>query len=136
MASYYKHEVVSMTPAYTRADAPDTWGLGLPFVYDLKKHRTVYVNTSSALMLGFSPADVEVLRTNLFGALVHPEDQDPVSAELAQWGALTPGQERSVAYRIATPRGGTRRLACHITIVAQPNGEPRLAVGVAHRLAA
>ena len=47
---------------------------GIIYIYDMQRRESIYLNSSVETVLGYSPAEVKALGTQLVDKLVHPED--------------------------------------------------------------
>lgn len=49
------------------------------YIYDLEKHQNVYANKNIAVVLGYTPSEIQDMGNTLFEQLMHPEDKPKVA---------------------------------------------------------
>jgi PAS domain S-box-containing protein len=106
------------------------------YVYDLVTRRTVYETRSIALQLGYSPAEAEALRPNVFARLLHPDDRAVLDA---QWEnrrhAAT--EVSTFSYRLRHRDGADRWFTSRELVFARDaDGTPTQILGITHDITA
>ncbi|MEN9234703.1 MAG: PAS domain-containing protein [Gloeomargarita sp. GMQP_bins_25] len=102
------------------------------YVYDLEQQRNVFINPEIELVLGYTPAEIQALGSELFTRLVHPEDLPIIQANIARLLDPQLTGEVRVEYRMRTKAGEWRWLLSRDRIFKRnEQGEPQQVLGIA-----
>jgi PAS domain S-box-containing protein len=103
---------------------------GFLYVYDLILGRNVYISPQITEMLGYTPAEIQAMGTELFKQLMHPEDYKQLPAYQEQLKQARDGEVLSFEYRMRHKKGEWRWL-CDRNKVSKrtPEGLPHLIIG-------
>ncbi len=77
-------------------------------VYSLEKQERIYTNHSLGELLGYPPAEIELMGDRMPQLLTHPEDPDPVTALLTAATLLEDGDVGELVGRMRHRDGGWR----------------------------
>ena len=72
----------------------------LIYIYDLIKHRNVYANQEIVEFLGYRPEQIEMMGSNLFSNLLHPDDFDLVTNNHSKIRNASGNDRFEVEYRM------------------------------------
>ncbi|WP_088889029.1 PAS domain-containing protein [Leptolyngbya ohadii] len=89
---------------------------GLLYVYDVIEQRNVYINQQIEDVLGYSPAQIEALHSNLFTEIFHPADLAIVAEHQAQLNYTQPNEVLECEYRMRSVNGEWRWLLSRDTV--------------------
>jgi PAS domain S-box-containing protein len=70
------------------------------YIYDLEKHQNVYANKNIALVLGYTPSEIQHMGNTLFEQLMHPEDKPKVTQFHQQLIDASDTEIRDIEYRM------------------------------------
>ena len=73
---------------------------GIIHVYDLEKQSSIFVNQNIALVLGYSPEEVEAMGENIVPTLMYPEDFARLPAHIERVRALRDNEIADFEYRM------------------------------------
>lgn len=75
------------------------------YIYDLVEQRNIYVNRQIAVVLGYSPAQIQAMGSDLFGNLVHPDDLPRLLERVEQCAVAKDEDVLEVEYRMQHANG-------------------------------
>ncbi|MCS6781731.1 MAG: PAS domain-containing protein [Gloeomargarita sp. SKYBB_i_bin120] len=102
------------------------------YVYDLENQRNIFVNPEIEQVLGYSPAEIQAMGSELFNRLVHPEDMPVIEANISRLLHPQTTGEVMGEYRMRTKSGEYRWLLSHDRIFkCNEQGQPQHILGVA-----
>ncbi|WP_448571570.1 PAS domain-containing protein [Trichothermofontia sp.] len=106
--------------------------LAILYIYDLVANRNVYVNAQVEAVLGYSPAEVQAMGSELFPTLVHPDDLPGQWVSYQRCFNLQDGEMLETEYRMRHKQGEYRWLLSRDRILNRTeSGAPRQILGVA-----
>ncbi|OLP18873.1 hypothetical protein BST81_08120 [Leptolyngbya sp. 'hensonii'] len=102
------------------------------YLYDLQLDRNIYVNREIGIILGYNPEEVQAMGSNMFQALVHPDDLSRLRAYYAQIYAAQDGDILELEYRMHHANGEWRWLHSRDAVFSRDaNGQVRQTIGTA-----
>ncbi len=102
------------------------------YIYDLVDQQNIYVNRQISVVLGYSPAEIQAMGSNLFGNLVHPNDLPRVVAQLEQCLTANDGDWVEIEYRMRHLNGEWRWLQSRDSVLNRTgDGSPKQIMGTA-----
>ncbi|AIZ62494.1 hypothetical protein PK28_00110 [Hymenobacter sp. DG25B] len=109
----------------------------LVYLYDLEEGRLLYANQQSLPLLGYTPAELQEMSTNLLSMLMREEDAALVKKQIQATGALADGETLLNEYHIRHRDGSSRWLRTRtVAFTCYPNGQVRQLVGSAEDVTA
>lgn len=106
--------------------------LAILYIYDLVDNRNVYVNAQIEAILGYSPAEVQAMGSDLFPALIHPDDLPEQWVSYQRCFSLKDGEMLETEYRMRHKQGEYRWLLSRDRIFSRTeSGAPWQILGVA-----
>ena len=72
----------------------------LIYIYDLIEHRNVYANTEIVEFLGYTPEQIEMMESNLFSNIMHPDDIDLVANYHSKIRIASENEQFDIEYRM------------------------------------
>ncbi|MGF1459271.1 MAG: PAS domain S-box protein [Leptolyngbyaceae cyanobacterium] len=78
------------------------------YIYDLTQHRYTFVNREIYSLLGYAKEDVNEQMQGAALALMHPDEQEPLTQHLARLSTLSDGEFAEIEYRIRHKNGEWR----------------------------
>ncbi|MBA4849224.1 PAS domain-containing protein [Emticicia sp. BO119] len=79
---------------------------GVVYVYDLLDQKEIYSTSKREELIGFTGEEIRSFGSNMFSALLHPEDLDKRLEHLRNFSSAKDGEIRSLEYRLKNKRGG------------------------------
>lgn len=102
------------------------------YIYDLLEHNNVYTNRKVLDILGYSPEQVQEIGTQLFDAILHPEDREYVTEHHRRLNTAKDGEIYEAEYRMKRANGEWLWLLSRDTIFTRgENGFARQILGIA-----
>jgi PAS domain S-box-containing protein len=102
------------------------------FVFNMPERRIVYTNRQITGTLGYTPKEVEDMRSGVYPRLLHEDDLRRLPELLQQWGQMADGQIAEAEYRMKATRGGWRWFMGRFTVFSRtPDGKVLEIIGVA-----
>lgn len=106
------------------------------YVYDLIERKPFYVNRAAGGILGYTPAALKDMGPGFIGKVMHPEDAALYQERVRKFATADDGAIVENEYRLRHFDGAWRRFQCHeIIFNRDPDGRPRLILGIARELA-
>lgn len=104
----------------------------LLYVYDIIAMQNIYVNREIALVLGYTPEQIQAMGTAVIPTLLHPDDLERGTTwQLQRIAAAADGEILELEYRMKHADGTWRWLAVRETVFTRtPDGEPEQVLGV------
>ena len=107
--------------------------LDVAYRLDLRTSGYDYLSPLAEQITGFTPEEVERLRSRDLFAQIHPDDVERVRGELAE--AVTKGRG-AIEYRFQCKDGEYRWIADHLTVQKDEQGRPAYLCGIARDITA
>ncbi|MBW4520620.1 MAG: PAS domain S-box protein [Scytolyngbya sp. HA4215-MV1] len=102
------------------------------YLYDIQEQRNVYSNREIATTLGYTPAEIRAMGSNLFQNLIHPDDLDRLSRYQAQIYAAQDGEIFEFEYRMRHANGEWRWLYSRDSVFSRDaRGQAKQTIGAA-----
>jgi PAS domain S-box-containing protein len=102
------------------------------FVYDIEKHRNIYVNHQSAAVLGYTDEEVMRMGDQFLNLSMHPDDLARLPSLAAEYSQSKDGEVFEHVFRFRHKNGEWRWIHRCATIFARtPEGRPKQIVGTA-----
>ncbi|MFB2923943.1 PAS domain S-box protein [Aerosakkonema funiforme] len=102
------------------------------YIFDLLEQRNVYINSQIERLLGYSPAEIQAMGSNVFSILMHPEDLPRVIKVHAGLPLLSDNDWMEVEYRMRDKQGNWHWLCSHDRILTRTaSGQPAQLLGTA-----
>ncbi len=102
------------------------------YVYDWQQTCNVYVNSQVSELLGYTPDEIQEMKTSLLPNLLHPDDLARLSEFKQQWETAKDSDIFQSEIRMKHRNGEWRYLYCQETLFARhDDGTPRQILGVA-----
>lgn len=105
---------------------------GFLYVYDLEKGRNVYSNKGTEHLLGYTVEEVESMGTELFGQLLHPDDNESVTTSQERLAATNDAGVLEIDYRMRHASGEWRWIRSYERpFTRHADGSLRQKIGIA-----
>lgn len=105
------------------------------YIYDLERRQNIYANRNILATLGYTPAEIAAMGTEVFARLLHPDDLAALPARLARFGSAGDGDLIETEYRMRHADGGWRWLLSHEIVFARDAaGRPSQVLGAVQDL--
>ncbi|MBW4549685.1 MAG: PAS domain S-box protein [Aphanocapsa sp. GSE-SYN-MK-11-07L] len=102
------------------------------YIYDLFDQRNIYVNPQISVVLGYSPAEIQAMGSNLFINLAHPDDLPRVLAQIEQCLTAKDSDWLEIEYRMRHANGEWRWLQSKDSVLNRTaDGSPQQMMGTA-----
>ncbi|RFS17958.1 PAS domain-containing protein [Emticicia sp. C21] len=79
---------------------------GVVYVYDLLEQKEIYSTNKREELIGYSSEEIQSFGSNVFAALLHPEDLENRLEHLGNFSTANDGEIRSMEYRLKHKKGG------------------------------
>jgi PAS domain S-box-containing protein len=79
---------------------------GVVYVYDLLEQKEIYSTNKREELIGYTSEEIRSFGSNVFAALLHPEDLESMLQHLSNFSSAKDGEIRSLEYRIKHKKGG------------------------------
>jgi len=100
------------------------------YIYDLQQRCNIYVNREIAIILGYSPIEIQAMGANFFSTLMHPDDLQNMSAECARLAKAVDGEIYDCEYRMKNAQGEWRWLYSRHSVFSRDlKGQVKYTVG-------
>lgn len=110
---------------------------GVLQVFDLKEMRSVFINRSVAVLLGYSPEEVNAMGANAVSSLMHPDDITGFEQHLARVLTLDDGEVADFEHRMRDHAGDWHWFHSHDAVFARDTtGAVQQLIGVASEISA
>jgi PAS domain S-box-containing protein len=107
------------------------------YVYDLCETRNVWSNNNLALVLGYTPDEVQAMGANVLSQLLHPEDVKRYPAHFERLSSLQPDEVAEFEYRMRHKDGSWHWLSSReMAYLQNDDGTVKQIVGAAHDITA
>ncbi len=107
------------------------------YIFDPRSGRNLYITNRVNEQLGFTPAEVQGMGSDLIAQLVHPDDVENTRKYADEWEAIRDDRVRSTEFRMRHRDGSYRRLRSReVVLVRDPDGRPTQVLGVAEDITA
>lgn len=104
---------------------------GAIYVFDVEQYQGVYSNNKLPEVIGYDQSDLNALGENAIAALIHPEDQALVKAQLSTVQTSPGDAPHVVNYRIRTKDGSYKWLANYESVFKRnESGAVRQTIGI------
>lgn len=104
----------------------------LLYIYDVIEKRNVYTNREVAELLGYTTVEIKKMGSELFNAILHPEDANKVEEHHGRFFSAKDAGVLEVEYRMRRADGQWRWLhSCDVVFSRTPDGRVRQILGVA-----
>ncbi|NJK61290.1 MAG: PAS domain-containing protein [Synechococcaceae cyanobacterium SM2_3_1] len=106
--------------------------LAILYIYDLLENRNVFVNSQIEAVLGYSPAEIQVIGSSLMPSLIHPDDLPQALTLQDRCCQATTDEVLPIEYRMRHKDGSYRWLLSRDRVIKRTaNGDPWQILGVA-----
>ena len=78
---------------------------GVVYVYDLLEQKEIYSTNKREELIGYSSEEIRSFGSNVFAALLHPEDLENRFEHLNNFSTAIDGEIRNMEYRLKTKKG-------------------------------
>ena len=103
------------------------------YLYDLNGQRNTYSNDQIWHTLGYSPAELQAMGSELLPRLLHPDDQPLVCSRRDIKAQMDDETILNLEYRMRHRDGTWRWLQCYEVVFNRtPDGQPQQILGIAH----
>jgi PAS domain S-box-containing protein len=107
------------------------------YVYDLCETRNVWSNNNLALVLGYTPDEVQAMGANVLSQLLHPEDAKRYPAHFERLRSLQPDEVAEFEYRMRHKDDSWHWLSSReMAYLQNDDGTVKQIVGAAHDITA
>jgi PAS domain S-box-containing protein len=107
------------------------------YVYDLCETRNVWSNNNLALVLGYTPTEVQAMGADVLSQLLHPEDAKRYPAHFERLRSLQPDEVAEFEYRMRHKDGSWHWLSSReMAYLQNDDGTVKQIVGAAHDITA
>lgn len=79
---------------------------GVVYVFDLLEQKEIYSTNKREELIGYTSEEIKSFGSNVFAALLHPEDLENRLAHLRNFSSAKDGEIRSLEYRLKHKKGG------------------------------
>ncbi|MBY5310156.1 PAS domain S-box protein, partial [Aphanizomenon flos-aquae CCAP 1446/1C] len=102
------------------------------YIYDLREKRNVYVNREIAQLLGYSPAEIQSMGSELFLQTIHPDDISKIADYHARFATAKDEDILEIEYRMRDRQGNWHWFVSHDTVFSRdPENIPKQIIGAA-----
>lgn len=102
------------------------------YLYDLRLGKNVYVNREVGTVLGYSPAEIQVMGADCLPQLMHPDDWPNYLHYSQRLRSLQDGEVAEFEYRLRHQTGGWRWLSSRDTVFSRNvDGQVEQVIGTA-----
>jgi PAS domain S-box-containing protein len=109
----------------------------LVYVFDLARGRSVYANRQVRHVLGYAPDEVDLMGTELFAALLHPDDLALLGNRLRRFETAHDDEVVENEFRMKDAKGAWRWLYSREVVFSRdPSGRPTQVMGFARDISA
>ncbi len=103
------------------------------YLYDLSGQRNIYSNDQIWHTLGYSPAEIQAMGSELLPRLLHPDDQPLVLSRRDIKAQMDDETILNLEYRMRHRDGTWRWLQCYEVVFNRtPDGQPQQILGISH----
>lgn len=104
---------------------------GVVYVYDLLEQKEIYSTNKREELIGFTSEEIKSFGSNVFAALLHPEDLETRLEHLYNFSTANDGEIRTVEYRLKNKRGGYHWQRVYETLFKRnEDGLPSQIIGI------
>ncbi len=105
---------------------------GVMHVFDIQERRNIFINRPVASLLGYNPAEVQAMGTEVIPGLMHPEDIIRFEEHLSKLRSIGQNEVIEVEYRMRDVTGNWHWLLSRDTVFSRdPDGSVRHLIGSA-----
>lgn len=102
------------------------------YVYDAIDQRNIYLNQACSRVLGYTPEELQVIDSDLFTTLMHPDDLASLSDDVHRLHNMKAGEVMEREYRIKRASGEWKWLYSRDTVFSKDaDGRTKQIVGIA-----
>lgn len=102
------------------------------YIYDIEKQQNIYANKNIALVLGYSPSEIQNMGNTLFEQLMHPEDRPKVAQFHQSLTDASDTEIREIEYRMRDRQDQWHWFVSRdIIFTRNPQGKPIQILGAA-----
>ncbi|MBD2296086.1 PAS domain S-box protein [Anabaena sphaerica FACHB-251] len=102
------------------------------YIYDLQEKRNIYINREIARLLGYSPAEIQSMGTELFLQLAHPDDIPKMAIHHARFATANDQDIWEIEYRMRDRQGHWHWFLSHDTLFSRDaENQPKQIIGAA-----
>lgn len=104
----------------------------LVYIFDLIEQRNIYINSWVTRILGYSPAEVQAMGSDLMPSITHPDDIDRLIQRFERLVYAEENVVMELEYRLRRTDGSWCWLYTHETVFKRsPDGKPSHILGIA-----
>ncbi|WP_199246495.1 diguanylate cyclase [[Phormidium] sp. ETS-05] len=102
------------------------------YIYDIEEGRNVYTNREIAGIMGYTPAEITQMGTNLFQNMLHPDDLEKLADRLEKFALAKDGEIIETEYRMQDKNGEWHWLYSRDVVFSKTaDGKPKQVLGTA-----
>jgi PAS domain S-box-containing protein len=104
---------------------------GVVYVYDLSEQKEIYSTNKREELIGYTSEEIRSFGSNVFAALLHPDDLDNRLEHLRNFSLANDGEIRTMEYRLKNKRGGYHWQRVYETLFKRnEEGAPTQIIGI------
>ncbi|GAB4281807.1 MAG: hypothetical protein Fur0025_10590 [Oscillatoriaceae cyanobacterium] len=102
------------------------------YIYDIEERRNIYTNREIAGIMGYTPAEIAQMGTNLFQNMLHPDDLEKLADRLEKFALAKDGEIIETEYRMQDKNGEWHWLYSRDVVFSKTaDGKPKQVLGTA-----